>query len=88
MNHEMIMARINEEGERKILNDIKASVKFVMQFNNDYQSWFYTPVYGKYHRLNRAEMKLFRDKIEGRHSDVGTEWKFRDLGDPNPRPQQ
>jgi len=53
--HERKLHIINIESEKMIMRRIEATVQSMMAQRHDYQAWFYRPVWGMYHRIEREK---------------------------------
>ncbi len=84
IDYEMFVSRMNEESEKMIMKKIERQVKEFMSFRSDYKSWYYRPIYGDLHRVEREDWKHVRDNLMGENYWVKDETHFSDGGDPAP----
>lgn len=56
---------VNLEAERLLLGKTEDTVKAMMSKRNDYQAWFYRPVWGQYHRQQRERFRWMIDQDVG-----------------------
>jgi len=54
-----------------------------MSLRSDYKSWYYRPVYGYMHRIDREKWKYLRDNLQGGQSWYKDEHHFQDQGQPD-----
>ncbi|KAG4077420.1 hypothetical protein HA402_002847 [Bradysia odoriphaga] len=63
-DYEKYLHFVAEEKERMMLRKIEEEIKDKMALRHDYQSYYYKPAIGKYHRISK-EQKEKMDEIEG-----------------------
>lgn len=62
--YEKYLHFVTEEKERMMLRKIENEVKDKMAQRNDYQSYYYKPAIGKYHRISKEQVE-FKDSLTG-----------------------
>lgn len=62
--YEKYLHFIAEEKERMMLRAVENAVKDKMGTRKDYQSYYYKPAIGKYHRISKEQVE-FLESIQG-----------------------